>query len=30
MAEPNSPLIIAGDFNDWSNQAGDQLTRALA
>ena len=29
MAEPNSPLIIAGDFNDWSNSAGLQLTRRL-
>jgi endonuclease/exonuclease/phosphatase family metal-dependent hydrolase len=30
MAEPNSPLIIAGDFNDWSNSAGLQLTRRLS
>ena len=29
MAEPNSPLIIAGDFNDWSNSAGRQLTLRL-
>jgi endonuclease/exonuclease/phosphatase family metal-dependent hydrolase len=30
MAEPNAPLIIAGDFNDWSNSAGRQLTQSLA
>jgi len=29
MAEPEAPLIIAGDFNDWSNRAGDLLTRSL-
>lgn len=29
MAEPDAPLIIAGDFNDWSNRAGRQLTRQL-
>ena len=29
LAEPNAPLIIAGDFNDWRNQAGDQLIRGL-
>ena len=29
MAEPDAPLIIAGDFNDWSNKAGEQLARRL-
>lgn len=29
MAEPDAPLIIAGDFNDWSNRAGRQLARQL-
>jgi endonuclease/exonuclease/phosphatase family metal-dependent hydrolase len=29
MAEPEAPLIIAGDFNDWSNRAGEHLTRRL-
>lgn len=29
MAEPKSPLIIAGDFNDWSNRAGRQLAKSL-
>jgi endonuclease/exonuclease/phosphatase family metal-dependent hydrolase len=29
MAEPDAPLIIAGDFNDWSNRAGELLTRSL-
>ncbi|HXE39463.1 MAG TPA: endonuclease/exonuclease/phosphatase family protein [Azonexus sp.] len=29
MADPKSPLIIAGDFNDWSNRAGRQLTQSL-
>lgn len=27
--EPNAPLIIAGDFNDWRNRAGDHLARRL-
>lgn len=30
MAEPDAPLIIAGDFNDWRNRAGQQLTQHLA
>lgn len=29
LAEPLAPLIIAGDFNDWSNSAGLQLARRL-
>jgi len=29
MAEPKSPLIIAGDFNDWNNRAGLQLSQSL-
>ena len=29
MAEPNAPLIIAGDFNDWRNSAGHQLAQQL-
>lgn len=29
MAEPDAPLIIAGDFNDWSNRAGGQLAQRL-
>jgi endonuclease/exonuclease/phosphatase family metal-dependent hydrolase len=29
MAEPDAPLIIAGDFNDWRNHAGDQLAQSL-
>lgn len=28
-AEPDAPLIIAGDFNDWRNRAGDQLAQRL-
>lgn len=28
--EPNAPLIIAGDFNDWRNRAGDHLAQRLA
>jgi len=28
-AEPAAPLIIAGDFNDWRNRAGEQLARRL-
>ncbi len=28
-ADPQAPLIIAGDFNDWRNRAGDQLARRL-
>lgn len=28
-AERDAPLIIAGDFNDWSNRAGELLTRSL-
>ena len=28
-ADPASPLIIAGDFNDWRNKAGEQLARRL-
>ncbi|UCV15530.1 endonuclease/exonuclease/phosphatase family protein [Quatrionicoccus australiensis] len=27
--EPNAPLIIAGDFNDWRNRAGDHLAQRL-
>lgn len=27
--EPQGPLIIAGDFNDWSNRAGDEIARRL-
>ena len=26
---PNVPLIIAGDFNDWSNRAGHELVKRL-
>ena len=29
LAEPNAPLIIAGDFNDWRNHADDSLTEQL-
>lgn len=29
MAEPDAPLIIAGDFNDWRNHADDQLIGPL-
>jgi endonuclease/exonuclease/phosphatase family metal-dependent hydrolase len=29
MADPDSPLIIAGDFNDWSNEADELLARRL-
>ena len=28
-AEPDAPLIIAGDFNDWRNRAGEHLARRL-
>lgn len=28
-ADPASPLIIAGDFNDWRNKAGEHLARQL-
>lgn len=28
-APGNGPLIVAGDFNDWRNQAGDLLARRL-
>ena len=28
-ADPNAPLIIAGDFNDWGNRAGEHLARRL-
>ena len=27
--DPDGPLIIAGDFNDWRNRAGDDLARRL-
>ena len=29
IADPDSPLIIAGDFNDWRNEAEDLLARRL-
>ena len=29
MAEPDAPLIIAGDFNDWNNGAGVHLAQRL-
>jgi len=29
LAEPDAPLIIAGDFNDWSNRAGRELAKRL-
>ena len=29
MADPGAPLIIAGDFNDWSNRAGHHLASRL-
>ena len=29
MADPHAPLIIAGDFNDWRNRAGDQMAASL-
>jgi endonuclease/exonuclease/phosphatase family metal-dependent hydrolase len=29
MADPNAPLIIAGDFNDWGNRAGKLLEQSL-
>lgn len=29
LAPPGSPLIIAGDFNDWRNQAHDELAERL-
>jgi endonuclease/exonuclease/phosphatase family metal-dependent hydrolase len=28
-ADPQSPLIIAGDFNDWRNHAGEHLAKRL-
>ena len=28
-ADPLAPLIIAGDFNDWRNKAGEHLARRL-
>lgn len=28
-AEDGAPLIIAGDFNDWNNRAGEHLARRL-
>jgi endonuclease/exonuclease/phosphatase family metal-dependent hydrolase len=28
-ADPQAPLIIAGDFNDWRNRAGEHLARRL-
>jgi endonuclease/exonuclease/phosphatase family metal-dependent hydrolase len=28
-AEPDSPLIIAGDFNDWRNEADELLAQRL-
>jgi endonuclease/exonuclease/phosphatase family metal-dependent hydrolase len=29
VAEPDSPLVIAGDFNDWRNEADALLARRL-
>jgi endonuclease/exonuclease/phosphatase family metal-dependent hydrolase len=29
IIDPAAPLIIAGDFNDWRNHAGDQLAASL-
>lgn len=29
LADPHAPLIIAGDFNDWRNHAGEHLARRL-
>jgi len=29
IAEPDAPLIIAGDFNDWRNEADELLARRL-
>ena len=29
IAEPDSPLVIAGDFNDWRNEAENLLARRL-
>ena len=29
FAAPDSPLVIAGDFNDWRNEADDLLARRL-
>jgi endonuclease/exonuclease/phosphatase family metal-dependent hydrolase len=29
LAEPDAPLIIAGDFNDWNNNAGQHLALRL-
>lgn len=29
LADPDTPLIIAGDFNDWRNRAEDHLARRL-
>ena len=29
LAEPDAPLIVAGDFNDWRNRVGEDLTRRL-
>ncbi|HEY6896743.1 MAG TPA: endonuclease/exonuclease/phosphatase family protein [Rhodocyclaceae bacterium] len=29
LIPPAAPLIVAGDFNDWGNRAGDQLARRL-
>lgn len=29
IADPDSPLIIAGDFNDWRNEADELLARRL-
>lgn len=29
LTDPTAPLIVAGDFNDWRNHVGDQLSRSL-
>lgn len=29
QGEPEAPLIVAGDFNDWRNHAGEHLARRL-
>ncbi len=29
LDEPNAPLIVAGDFNDWRNHAAEHLARRL-
>ena len=29
MEDPDAPLIIAGDFNDWRNHAGEHLAQRL-